>query len=253
MTLVVTDAIVLHAFDYLESSRIVRLATRELGVQSVLARGARRPKSRFGASMDLFAKGVAMFNVRPGHDLSNLQSFDLTRSRFAIAQDLDRFSAAMVLAELALRFSHADPHDGAFAVLDAGLDALTEAPRGTATDLGLAAAWRFVAALGFAPSIDLCCVCHGEVPPEESASFSHVGGGIVCTKCTGRVPVNRALPASARAAVREWVLGGEVRLEGEGERRAHVRLLREFLHHHVADGRDLPALASWELGQRRSA
>jgi recombinational DNA repair protein (RecF pathway) len=39
MTFVSTDAIVLHVQDYLESSRIVRLATRELGVQSVLARG----------------------------------------------------------------------------------------------------------------------------------------------------------------------------------------------------------------------
>ena len=42
MTLVVSDALVLHVQDYLESSRIVRLATREHGVQSVLARGARR-------------------------------------------------------------------------------------------------------------------------------------------------------------------------------------------------------------------
>lgn len=253
MSLVVTDAIVLHAFDYLESSRIVRLATRELGVHSVLARGARRPKSRFGASMDLFAGGVATFNVRAGHDLSNLQGFELTRSRFAISQDLDRFAAATVLAELALRFSHADPHDRVFEVLDAGLDALLVAPPGAATDLGLAAAWRFVAALGFAPSIDLCCVCHGEVPQAEAASFSHLGGGIVCARCTQRVVVNRALPASARAAIREWVLGGEVRLDGDAERRAHVRLLREFLHHHVSDGRDLPALASWEAGQRRTA
>ena len=40
MTLVVTEAIVLHAFDYLESSRILRLVTRDAGVRSVLARGA---------------------------------------------------------------------------------------------------------------------------------------------------------------------------------------------------------------------
>ena len=46
MSLVVTDAIVLHAFDYLESSRILKLATREAGVRSVLARGARLPDER---------------------------------------------------------------------------------------------------------------------------------------------------------------------------------------------------------------
>jgi DNA repair protein RecO (recombination protein O) len=36
-----TDAIVLHAFDYRETSRIVRLATRDVGMVSVIARGAR--------------------------------------------------------------------------------------------------------------------------------------------------------------------------------------------------------------------
>jgi len=46
MTLLVTDAIVLHSFDYLESSRILRLLTREAGVRSVLARGARRSQRR---------------------------------------------------------------------------------------------------------------------------------------------------------------------------------------------------------------
>ena len=47
MPLVETDAIVLHVFDYSETSRILRLATRDAGLQSVLARGARRSKSRW--------------------------------------------------------------------------------------------------------------------------------------------------------------------------------------------------------------
>ena len=124
MTLVSTDAIVLHVQDYLESSRIIRLATREHGVQSVLARGARRPKSRFGSSLDLFASGVAHFSLKPGRELSNLTGFDLTRSRMALAAHLDRFAGASVLAELALRFAHADPdpHDDAFDVLGRSLD-----------------------------------------------------------------------------------------------------------------------------------
>ena len=50
----VTDAIVLHAFDYLESSRILKLVTRDAGVRSVLARGARKSKKRFGAALDLY-------------------------------------------------------------------------------------------------------------------------------------------------------------------------------------------------------
>lgn len=253
MSLVVTDAIVLHAFDYLESSRIVRLATRELGVQSVLAKGARRPRSHFGTSLDLFASGVAQFYARPGRELSTLGGFDITRVRLGIAADLDRFGAASALAELALRFAHADPHDDAFDVLTASFDALTDAAPGTATDTGLAAAWRFVSALGFGPAVEICCICHAVIADDEAAPFSHAGGGVVCARCATSVPVSRALPANARSAIRRWIAGLPAALGGEPERRAHLRLLREFLHHHVADGRELRALDAWEASRRRTA
>src|SRR5262245_55104919 len=117
MTLISTDAIVLHVQDYLESSRIIRLATREHGVQSLLARCARRPKSKFRPSLDLFATGVAHFSLKPGRELSNLTGFDLVRSRLSLAAHLDRFAGASVLAEMALHFAHADPYDEAFDVL----------------------------------------------------------------------------------------------------------------------------------------
>ena len=69
MTQIVTDAIVLHAFDYLESSRILRVVTREAGVRSVLARGARKSSKRFGAALDLYAQGIADLQTKPGRDL----------------------------------------------------------------------------------------------------------------------------------------------------------------------------------------
>src|SRR5215210_7237392 len=108
MTLLVTDAIVLHVFDYLESSRILRLSTRDAGVQSVLARGARRPKSRFGGALDLFAEGVAQIHTKPGRDLQTLAGFDVERSRPALAADLGRFTGAATIAELTLRFAGDD-------------------------------------------------------------------------------------------------------------------------------------------------
>ena len=58
MSLLTTDAVVLHSFDYLETSRIFRFATRDAGVISVLARGARTSKRRFGTALDLFASGI---------------------------------------------------------------------------------------------------------------------------------------------------------------------------------------------------
>ena len=253
MTLVSTDAIVLHVQDYLESSRIVRLATREHGVQGVLARGARRPRSKFGSSLDLFASGVAQFTLKPGRDLSNLSGFDVTRSRMGIAADLDRFAGASALAELAARFAHADPHDDAFNVLGRSLDEIAEAPAGRSTDSGLAAAWRYVLALGFGPTLDRCCSCGTEVPIDRPAPFSNHGGGVVCEKCRRLVSVGRELPADARAAVSAWLANEEGPMLSDLAKRAHLRLLREFLHHHIGDGRALRALDGWEARLRRPA
>jgi DNA repair protein RecO (recombination protein O) len=250
MTLIATDAIVLHVQDYLESSRIVRLATREHGVQSVLARGARRPRSKFGSSLDLFASGVAHFTLKAGRELSNLSGFDLTRSRMALAADLDRFSGASALAELAMRFAHADPHDDALEVLGRSLDEIADSPLGTSTDVSLAAAWRYVAALGFAPSMDRCCSCGTELPADRAAPFSHHGGGVVCERCRRDVSVGRELPADARAAVSSWLAHEQGPALSDLAKRAHLRLLREFLHHHMSDGRTLRALDGWEARLR---
>ena len=59
----------------------LRLATREAGVQSAPARGARRPKSRYGTALDLFASGTAEIYVKPGRELHTLASFDVTIAR----------------------------------------------------------------------------------------------------------------------------------------------------------------------------
>ena len=125
--LLATDAVVLHAFDYMESSRIVRLATRDGGVISALARGARRPKSRFGGSLDLYTGGVAQLAMRPGRDLQTLTGFDATRGRHQLAASLAHFTAAAALGELALRFVGDDPNPGAFEALVQALDTLAAA------------------------------------------------------------------------------------------------------------------------------
>src|SRR3954469_24271328 len=103
-----TEAVVLHAFDYLESSRIIKLLTRDLGLRAVLARGARSSRKRFGAALDLFVQGSAELDVKPGRDLDTLGSFDVLRTRGGIGSDLARFAGASELAEMLLRFAQHD-------------------------------------------------------------------------------------------------------------------------------------------------
>src|SRR3954464_1180937 len=98
MTVLVTQAILLHSFDYLESSRILRLVTRDGGVRSVLARGARRSSRRFGTALDLYAQGTAELHMKIGRDLDTLGAFDVTRARPELAHELTRFTGASTIA-----------------------------------------------------------------------------------------------------------------------------------------------------------
>src|SRR5215204_6429821 len=79
MPLVSTPAVVLSSLRYSETSKIVRLATREFGVQSVIAKGALRPKSRFGAALQLLSEGEAQFVLKENRELHLLTTFDLRR------------------------------------------------------------------------------------------------------------------------------------------------------------------------------
>jgi DNA repair protein RecO (recombination protein O) len=244
--LIESDSLVLHSFDYGETSRIVRIATREAGVLSVIARGARRPKSAFGSAIDLFTSGVAHVRAHPSRDLHTLAGFDATRTRSELAQSLQRFSAASAIAELCLRFGREDDsgrvHDGA----TLAVDAICAAQPADVAALALAGAWRVVADLGFAPSLEQCASCHADLIPDAAVTFDHRAGGALCPDCARRGSRGRQLPSAARESLRRWLAGADAPLDDPSAGRAHQRLLREFLEEHLGDGRPLRAFVAWE-------
>lgn len=245
-----TEAIVLHGFDYRETSRIVRLATRDSGVVSVIARGAKRPKSRFGHGLDLFTSGVAHLIVHPARDLHTLTAFDATRARPELASSLQRFGAAAALAELCLRFASEDALGTLHDALATGFDDLGAVAEPIVPPRGLAAAWGLVAELGFGPSLEACALCHRPIEAGEAARFANRAGGALCRLCAPQVPGARTLPAGARATLLTWSRGESSGPLDAPSIRAHQRLLREFLEEHVGDGRPLRAWLAWEALSR---
>lgn len=246
MRILSTDAIVLHAFDYRETSRIVRLATRDAGVVSAIARGARRPKSKFGSAFDLFTSGVAQLAMHPTGDLHALNAFDATRSRPQLGASLGRFGAAEALSEVCMRFGQEDESGRVFEAAERALDTIGAAAPEQVAEAALAGLWHFVAGLGFAPSLDVCASCHSPLPNDVPVTFHHRAGGALCANCARRASGGRTLPPIARATISAWLQGADAPLDDEASARAHRRLLREFLEEHVGDGRPLRAFLSWE-------
>ena len=244
-----SQSLVLHAFDYRETSRILRLATRDAGILSVIARGARRPRSKFGPALDLFTSGVAQLSLHPVRDLHTLASFDCTRARPELAGSLSRFAAASALAEACLRFASEDDTGRVHDLATSLMDALSTATDTEVAPLTLAGVWRVVAELGFAPSLDQCARCHDPLPDTTAVTFHHRAGGALCRRCALSSGGGRSLPDDARRLISAWIAGVDEPFQPHDDvraTRAHQRLLREFLEEHMGDGRPLHAFLSWE-------
>lgn len=245
MTLAATPAIVLSALRYSESSKIVRLATRDLGVQSAIAKGALRPRSRFGAALQLLSEGQAQLLMKEHRELHTLTAFDLTHLHVGLAADLGRYSTASVLAEVMLRFAPPDPHQESFDLLHDALDLLEQSPATDADALGLRLLWHLVSVLGFAPSLDACARDGAMLPATGGLPFNTREGGALCAACAAEHGATR-LPPESRADL-EALLDPEAGLPVLDVRHteAHRRLLARYVRHHLSEGIELPALDFW--------
>ncbi len=245
MPLVATPALVLHSFKYGETSKIVRLSTRDFGVLSAIAKGASRPKSKFGAQLQVLSDGVAQLYMKPTRDLQTLAGFEVAAARGELGRDLRRYAAAVALAELVLRFSPEEPDPDAYDRLVYELDRLTVAPADELDATALAALWGVVRTLGFAPSID-GCARDGRPLPVGTCGFSVQDGGFVCNPCAALVNTSR-LTAGDRATLEQFVTGNsDVPPLSSRHAAAHRRLFSRFVQRHVAEGRELKALTFWE-------
>lgn len=239
MPLVTDSALILQVYPYSETSKILRLLTRGHGLVSVMARGALRPKSRYGGVLEPFTQGVAAVYVKENRELQTLGGFELERSRQRLGDDLLRFAGASILAELVLqtRAEAADPD--LYLHLCTAMNALEAAPAGSAEGIALASAWSTLTHLGFGPELDRCVHCGAELPEDaERAFFEYAAGGTTCDSCAGAQ--GRWLPARALADLRRMRDGVPVALQSAP---AHWALFDRFVTYHVTDGRTLRSLA----------
>ncbi len=148
-----TDAVVLHAFDYGETSRIVRLLTRQHGVIGVLARGARRPTSQFGSTLQPMSYVQTVYYYRPQRGLQTLKEASHVMRFKRLTSDVPRLTLGLRVVETArLRVEEGEEHPLALDLVVQTLEALDASDGHVAN----AVPWfqlRLAALLGFAPDV----------------------------------------------------------------------------------------------------
>lgn len=234
MGLSTTRAVVLQTYRYSDTSKILRLMTVEHGPCSALARGALRPKSRYGGLLEPFVEGEATLYTKEGRDLHTLSDFELVREWRGLGSALDLFTVASVLCELVMRLAPEHRDDELYRALTAGLEGLHDQARAGNTTGGLEHVWALVNTLGFRPELDHCVTC-GRPVGLERARFDYAAGGLQCTRCA---PGGEGLVANDVRDLRALVSGHALE-SGAGPQ---ARWLADFIRYHLAEGAVLKSL-----------
>ena len=197
-----TDAVVLRAFDYGETSRIANVLTRSHGVISVIAKGARRPKSRFGSTLQPLSHVQVVFYHKPARGLQTLKEAAHVTRFPSLQADLARLPLALRALEITrAMLGEGDAHPLALDLLVAALSVLDLAEARAANALpwyGL----HLAGLLGFAP----------DVQRDDVLALGESGGGLVLD--SGAVlPAGTGGIRASRAALRAFAVFARTDLE----------------------------------------
>lgn len=212
-------AICLRTADYSETSQVVCFFTRGVGVVRLIAKGAKRPKSKTGGAIDLLSEGEVVFTMPRGEALGTLMEFTETHSQSRLRRDAGKLNVALYMIELTGEMlAEADPHPEVFDLLHNGLARLGEADAPGPAVLAFFQ-WRLLKHVGLLGELRQCVSCGREVMTgpaiaRQNVYFCSDQGGLLCRDCE--------LAAAEKHRLDRAALAGLATLQATGQPRPHA-------------------------------
>jgi DNA repair protein RecO (recombination protein O) len=177
-----TEAIVLRSIRYGEADRILHLYSKTRGRLGAIAKGSRKPRSRFGGRLEPFFRVDLLLHEGRG-ELLTVTGVATVEGYPRLRSSGPALTAAARACDAVLRLlDSAEPNEPAYSLLGRYLSLLDDPTEPNAAGPGTALSFRLKLALaaGFAPELASCASC-GEV--EHLTGFSGAAGGVVCAGC----------------------------------------------------------------------
>jgi DNA repair protein RecO (recombination protein O) len=226
-----TEAIVLRSIRYGEADRILHLYTAKRGRVGAIAKGARRPKSRFGGRLEPFFRLDLLLHEGRGELLTVTQA-DTVDGYPRLRSSGAALTAGARACDAVLRLlDSAEPNPPAYNLLCRYLSLLDDPAAPRALELPVALSFRLKLALvaGFSPELAACTRC-GEA--EHLAGFSGAAGGVVCAACeAGSFPLSEEAHRFMVESIARPL--AEAPDAAERELRQVERAIGETLEHHA--------------------
>lgn len=233
--------VVLRSVKLGELDRIVTFLTEGRGKVRAVAKGVRRPGSRFGARLEPTSH-IAL-QLYEGRNLDVVTQVETVDANRLLREDYEAFTQAIAMLEAVDHVAQERQTNVAlYRMLTAALRTLATQP---VPAVAVAFFWKLLSLEGVHPVLDACARCDEAVPRSRPAAFDLAEGGVVCPACAG--PEASSVAPEARSIV-ERILGGglkSVLLEPPGSalREAETLALRALEHHLERRLRSRPLLA----------
>ncbi|MGH2669785.1 MAG: DNA repair protein RecO [bacterium] len=193
------EGIVLRRRDLGEADRLVTVLSRDRGKLTVVAKGARRPRSRLGGRLEPPSRFRAL--VAEGRSLDIISQVEVLDAQAPLRDDLDRMGATAVVLELADRaLADRHAHPEVYRLLVDALGLLRAGAADPAPDMaGLWFAARLLVLTGHRPATGRCAVCGRRI--RGRPAWSATLGGCLDDACRGRDPRATSMTPGAAALV----------------------------------------------------
>ncbi|MFA5575741.1 MAG: DNA repair protein RecO [Tissierellaceae bacterium] len=174
-----TRGIVLKEMRYKDTSKILRIFTRDYGKISVMARGAYRPRSQIIANTQPFSYNEYQFYR--GKNFLYLNQADILDSFYSIRERMERVIYGQYILELVDKSMEIEMENiKIFDLFLKGLQVLSSLESGF-MEFIVAYELKFISFLGYRPHLDGCVMCKEHVI--DDFKFSIQEGGIICREC----------------------------------------------------------------------
>ncbi|MDP1677877.1 MAG: DNA repair protein RecO [Bacteroidota bacterium] len=185
--IVETEAVILHSFNYGDTSKIVTVYSRGYGKIKVVAKGARNPKTnKFGSSLELMTHSSIVLYKKEHKDLHLLSKSEIVYPFNRMQDDSEKILTGLALIELVNMVMHdEEENETIFSLLVESLETIDQSTKNGANVL-LGFFVKMFRQFGFGLSLDSCSEC-GRKSADNEFQFVQLqlsDGKFVCSFCS---------------------------------------------------------------------
>jgi DNA repair protein RecO (recombination protein O) len=229
MAITETEALVIRSYNLAEADKIVVCLTRQAGLVRAVAKGARRLKNRFGASLEPFTQINLTFYQKENQELGSIRQAEILKSYFNVSNDPDVLTGLAYIGDLVVEFSPPhQPNDKVFRMISACLEAIQESPENLQLILRYFEVW-ILRLEGFLPDLKRCANCDRSFDEGFGISLNRELG-LLCHNCAQGKGEVLSSKAYARLCATQVLSPRAFVQESQGLSNTILRELTELMH-----------------------